>query len=114
MIKKVIIGVVAGFISGLFASGGGLIVLPACIYFLQMDEKEARATTIFSIMPMVVASAFFYFKSNSINYEAGIKTAIGGVIGSVIGSKLLKKVDNKYLKIIFVIFLIYAAINMLR
>ena len=98
MIKKIIIGVVAGFFSGLFASGGGLILLPACIYFLGLEEKEARATTIFAILPMVLASTFFYYKNNYIDWNIGIKTAIGGVIGGFIGAKLLSKINSKYLK----------------
>lgn len=114
MFKKIIIGVIAGFFSGLFASGGGLILLPACIYSLKLDEKEARATTIFAILPMVLTSAIFYYKNNYIDWNIGIKTAIGGVIGGFIGAKLLNKINNKYLKIIFIIFLFYAAFNLLK
>ena len=114
MIKKIIIGIIAGFFSGLFASGGGLILLPACIYFLDLDEKEARATTIFAILPMVLTSTIFYYKNNYINWNIGIKTARGGIIGGFIGSKLLNKINNKYLKIIFIVFLFYAAINLLK
>ncbi len=114
MIKKVIIGITAGFFSGLFASGGGLILLPACIYFLGLNEKEARATTIFAILPMVLTSTFFYYKNNYIDWNIGVKTAIGGIIGGFIGAKLLNKINNKFLKIIFIMFLFYAAFNMLK
>lgn len=114
MIKKIIIGIIAGFFSGLFASGGGLILLPACIYFLDLDEKEARATTIFAILPMVLTSTIFYYKNNYIDWNIGIKTAIGGIIGGFVGTKLLNKINNKYLKIIFIIFLFYSAINLLK
>lgn len=94
--------------------GGGLILLPACIYFLGLEEKEARATTIFAILPMVLASTFFYYKNNYIDWNIGIKTAIGGIIGGFVGAKLLNKINSKYLKIIFVIFLIYSAINLFK
>ena len=105
MVKKIMIGIIAGFFSGLFASGGGLILLPASIYFLGLNDKEARATTIFAILPMVLTSTFFYYKNNYINWNNGIKIAIGGTIGGFIGAKLLNKINNKYLKIIFIIFL---------
>ena len=42
--KKVLIGLVIGFISGMFSAGGGLILVPVCTYFLKMNEKEERAT----------------------------------------------------------------------
>lgn len=113
MFKKIIIGFLAGIICGLFSAGGGLVLVPACIYFLNLDDKQARSTSIFAIMFMVITAALFYYKDNFINWQVGIKCAIGGIIGSIIGSYLLKKVSNKYLKIIFVIFLLYAAISTL-
>lgn len=114
ILKNSIIGILAGFITGFFSTGGGMIVLPAIIYFMNVGEKKARATTIFSILPMVITAGFFYYKDNLFNIELGIKCAVGGIIGSILGTILLKKVSNKYLKIIFILFLIYASYNMLR
>ncbi len=111
MLKKIIIGFLAGIISGFFGSGGGLILVPAFVYILKMDEKKARATAIFCILPMVVVTAFFYNKNNYIHWNTGIKCAVGGIIGGIIGSKLLTKIPNKYLKITFALFLIYASIT---
>ena len=113
LLKNSIIGLCAGFITGLFSTGGGMIVLPAIIYFMKMDEKKARATTIFSILPMVITASIFYYKDKFFDLSLGIKCAIGGVIGSFIGTKLLKKFSNKVLKIIFIVFLLYASYNML-
>lgn len=113
MIKKVIIGILAGFVSGFFAAGGGMILVPAFIYLLNLDESEARATSVFSILPMVVTSGIFYFNNNYIDWKIGILTAIGGIIGGVIGSKLLKKLSDKVLKITFIIFLIYVSVKMM-
>ena len=113
-IKNAIIGIFAGFITGFFSAGGGMIVLPAILYFMKLDEKKARATTIFIILPMVITASFFYYKSNLFDFNMGMKCAIGGIIGSILGTKLLKKVSDKYLKIIFVLFLLYASYNMLK
>ena len=114
ILKKAIIGISAGFITGFFSAGGGMIVLPAILYFMKMDEKRARATTIFIILPMVLTTAFFYYKSNFFNVSMGIKCAIGGIIGGFLGTKILKKVSDKFLKIVFIIFLMYASYNMIK
>ena len=114
MFKKILIGFISGIFSGLFASCGGMMLLPACIYFFKLDEKEARATTIFCILPMVLTTAYFYSKNYQINWNVGIKVAIGGVIGAFLGTKLLQKLDNKWLKIVFIIFLFYAIFNLLK
>lgn len=113
MLKKIIIGFFAGIICGLFSTGGGLILVPAFVYILKKDEIKARATSIFSILPMVVTSGIFYYKANYINWKIGMFCAIGGIIGGIIGAKLLKKIKTKNLKILFAIFLIYAAIKMI-
>ena len=113
IIKKVIIGLLAGIISGLFSTGGGMIVVPAFIYFLNMEDKKARGTSIFCILPMVVTSGIFYYKSNYIDWNISILCAIGGMIGGYTGAKLLKKIPTHYLKVAFTIFLIYASYKMI-
>lgn len=47
MIKKVVIGLFAGVVSGLFASGGGMIVVPAFISVLKMDEPRCKSNICF-------------------------------------------------------------------
>lgn len=111
--KKIIIGFLAGIISGLFTSGGGLILVPAFVYMLKMESKKARATSIFCILPMVITTAICYSNNNLINWQIGLYCAIGGIIGGFIGANFLNKIHDKYLKITFAIFLIYAAYNML-
>ena len=113
VLKNSIIGICAGFITGFFSTGGGMIVLPALIYFLKMDEKKARATTIFTILPMVVTAAVFYYKDRYFDFGLGVKCAVGGIVGSFIGTRLLKKVSNKFLKVVFIMFLVYAGVTMI-
>lgn len=111
--KKILIGVSAGVISGLFTAGGGLILVPAFMYMLKMEPKKARSTSIFCILPMVITSSFFYYKGNYIEWKTAILCAIGGTIGGYIGAKILKKIPERKMKIIFTIFIIYAAYNII-
>lgn len=76
-------------------------------------KHGARATSIFAILPMVLASSIFYFKGNYIDWKIGILCAIGGIIGGYIGSKLLRKLSDKVLKISFIVFLFYVSIKMI-
>lgn len=113
MIKKMLIGLFAGIASGLFSIGGGMIVVPALIYLLGIEDKKARGTTIFCILPMVITSGSFYYKNNYINWNISLLCAIGGIIGGYIGAKALKKIPVKYLKILFILFLLYASYKMI-
>ena len=110
---QVLIGIFAGIVSGLFASGGGMILVPAFIYILRLKDVEARATSVLCILPMVVTSGIFYYKNNYMNWKIGLLCAIGGIVGGVVGAKLLNKLPEKYLKIAFTIFLIYASCRMI-
>ena len=62
--RNVIIGTIAGIVSGLFSTGGGMILVPAFIYLLKIDDTKARGTSVFCILPMVIASSIFYYKNN--------------------------------------------------
>jgi len=113
LIYQIFIGIFAGIVSGVFASGGGMILVPAFIYILKMKEVEARATSVLCILPMVVTSGIFYYTNNYIDWKIGILCAIGGIIGGIVGAKLLNKLPVYYLKIAFTIFLIYASCRMI-
>ena len=62
---------------------------------------------------MVITSSFFYYKGNFIDWKVAILCCIGGAIGGYIGAKLLKKLPEKILKVVFTAFLIYVSIKMI-
>lgn len=90
--KNLMIGLVVGLISGLFASGGGLILVPIYTYIFKLNEKDARATSLFCILPMVISTAIIYSKNNYIDIDLGIRCAIGGIIGGTIGRETTKQI----------------------
>ena len=113
MKKKIVIGLAAGFISGFFATGGGMLLVPTFLYILKMEDKKARATAALCILPMVVTSGIFYYKNHYMDWKLGLLCAIGGIPGGYLGAKILKKLDAKYFKLIFICFLIYTSIKFL-
>lgn len=110
---NILVGFFAGIISGFFGAGGGMILVPYMTEILKEKEVTSRATTIICIFFMVLTSCFFYFNQKSIDWNLSIKSALGGIIGSYIGSKLLIKLKNKILKLLFIIFLVYSGISMI-
>ena len=113
IVKKIILGIIAGIICGLFGTGGGLILVPAYIYILKLDPKKSRGTSLSCMLVMVIVSSIFYSKNKYIDWKLGILCAIGGIIGGYFGAKILKNIPDYILKIIFVIFLIYYSIKIL-
>lgn len=113
-IKIIISGIVIGVLSGLFSSGGGIIAVIIFNRILKLDDKDSRAMAVCCILPMVLTSLFFYNKGNYIDWKLGIPCGIGGIIGGTIGSIMLQKINDKYLQLIFIAFLIYSAISIIK
>lgn len=113
MNKNIFIGIIAGFFSGFFGSGGGLILLPFFTNILKCDDVKSRVTTIFCILFMTITSTILYLKNNFIDWDLAIRCMIGGGIGSIIGSKILIKTNEVYLKIFYIGFLIYTGIKII-
>ena len=90
-----------------------MILVPALVSIIKLDEVKARATAITGILFMVIVSSFFYFTSDYIDWTLSLKCAVGGIIGGIIGSKLLIKMQKKYLNLFFLIFLFYSAFRMI-
>ena len=111
--KILFAGLLVGLISGMFASGGGLLLIPIFVKYFGLSEKEARGTALFCILPMVIVAGFFYHSHNYIDYKIGLLCAIGGTLGGFIGATILKKINIKYLKILFSLFLLYIGIKIL-
>ena len=107
-----LIGFIVGFICGFLGAGGGLVLVPFLSNVLDKDEKVSRASSVFSILFLVVVASIFHIKEIKIDYLLTIKCIIGGLIGSYFGSKLLLKLNNKILNLLFIIFLIYSGIKM--
>lgn len=106
-------GIFVGFLSGLFGGGGGMIVVPLLVFALGLTEKSAHATAILTILPISIASSVVYIVSGTVNYLQLLYATIGFVVGGILGALLLKKLNNKVLRIIFAIIMIIAGLKMM-
>ncbi len=106
-------GIFIGFLNGFFGGGGGMIVVPMLVFLLKLTEKEAHATAIFIILPMCVASSIIYMLQQNVDYMQLMWAVIGFVVGGIIGALLLKKINNKILRIIFSAIMVLAGVRLL-
>ena len=106
-------GLIAGLINGLFGGGGGMIVVPMLIKFLNCEQKKAHATAILIILPLSIVSGLFYTSFGMTNSMVLLPTTIGVTIGGALGAFLLKKISNKWLTIIFSCLMAFAGFKMI-
>lgn len=105
-------GIFAGFLNGLFGSGGGTIIVPFLEGFLKVDPKKSHATAILIILGFTLVSLLFYGFSGKLDFPLAFKVSLGGVIGGFLGAKLLGKLTFSAIHKIFGIFMMIAAARM--
>jgi uncharacterized membrane protein YfcA len=109
--KLVLIGLVAGLLSGGFGVGGGIILVPLLVG-VGMDRHRAHATSLASIFPIALAGAITFGASGEINIGLGIAVGIGGVLGSMVGASLMNRLSTRTLSIFFGLVILGAGIRM--
>ncbi|ASS50971.1 MAG: sulfite exporter TauE/SafE family protein [Bacteroidota bacterium] len=111
----VLIGLFAGTLSGFIGVGGGIIIVPALVYFLGLTQHQATGTSLFILtLPVVILGTMNYAKTGNLNWRYGLVIASTFVIGGYIGSKLSLKISPAIVKIIFGFIMAYVAFTMIR
>ena len=89
MIILVIIGIFSGILGGMVGVGGGIVIVPALIYFLGFNQLDAQGTSLALIMfPVGILGVMQYYKQGHVDFNIVLFIAIGFVAGSFLGSKI--------------------------
>jgi len=113
IITLLIIGVLAGVLSGLVGVGGGLVMIPLMILLLGYSQHEAQGTSLAVLaIPVTFLAAYNYYSEGYINWKFALVIAVGFVVGGFFGSKLAISIDQAMLKKIFGVILLIAAFKM--
>lgn len=119
VLTVLIIGIAAGMLSGLVGVGGGIIMVPALVFFLNYNQHQAQGTSlgVLTLPVVIIASIYYYQHCKKIGTPMDLRIigllAIGFVAGAYFGSKLAISLSTDTLKKIFAVILFYTAIKML-
>lgn len=108
-----VIGVIGGFLSGLFGVGGGIVMVPLLVGLAQMDQRRAAATSLVAIVPASAVGATTYFLNGQIDLVAAGFIVIGAVVGAIIGTRLLRRIPLVWLRWLFIALLVIVAARLL-
>ncbi len=103
----------AGVISGLLGIGSGVFKVLGMDVFMKLPMKVSTATSNFMIGVTAAASAGVYFSRGDINPLVAGPVALGVLLGAQAGTKVMERLNNKTLRLIFIPILIYVALQML-
>ena len=112
-----LIGIVAGFLSGLFGIGGGVVIVPAFVLLLQLDQYRAAATSVATIV-VTAAAALITFTvtatgDEQINWAAAVIVFSGSAVGAVVGARYLERIPEYVLTGVFALVMAAGAARML-
>lgn len=114
-----IIGLFAGMLSGLVGVGGGIIMVPALVFFMQYTQHQAQGTSLAVLtMPVVILASLYYYREceklgTPIDLRVVLLLAGGFLVGAYFGSKAALAINTEMLRKIFAIILFYTAFKML-
>jgi len=110
----IIIGILAGVLSGMIGVGGGIIIVPALVYFLGLSQHSAQGTSLALMLPPIgILAAMNYYKAGALNIKYALIISIAFVIGGYFGSKIsISYISEESMKRIFGLIMLIASIKL--
>jgi uncharacterized membrane protein YfcA len=110
----IVIGILAGILSGVVGVGGGLIVIPLLVVLLGLSQHESQGTSLAMMLPPIgILAAINYHKAGFVKWEYAIIIAFSFIIGGYFGSKYAVSLKPDMLKRIFGIIMLIASFKMI-
>lgn len=110
-----LLGLGVGVLVGLLGIGGGVVLVPAMVYLLGMDQHLAQGTSLFILLPPIGLGALReYWKKGQVDLRAGILCALGMLLGAYGGSFVALPLASRHLKGMFGCFLVVSAVLLWR
>jgi uncharacterized membrane protein YfcA len=111
----VLLGLAVGILVGFMGIGGGVVLVPAMVYLLHVNQHAAQGTSLFlQLPPLGLGALLMYWKKGQVDLKAGSISALGFLLGGYFGSKIAIGLSSKHLREIFGLFLILTAAMLWR
>lgn len=110
--RAVVVGALAGFLSGLFGVGGGILIVPGLVLLTGMAQRLAHGTSLTAIIPIACAGIVGYVLDDKIDWSVGLFVAAGAVGGAVLGTYALRVLPQHTLRLAFAGLLLATAVRL--
>ena len=107
-----VVGLGAGFLSGVFGVGGGILVVPGLMIFVKMEQRRAHGTSLAAVLPIAVASLVTYWAHDHVDWPVALWLSIGALGGAFVGASLLAIISKRNLALVFAIVLAVVGVRL--
>lgn len=108
-----LVGLLAGFLSGLFGVGGGILIVPGLVLLLGMGQRLAHGTSLAAILPIAASGVGGFAAAGAVDWAAGGFVTLGAMVGAWAGTRALRTVPQVLLRRAFATFLVATAARLL-
>jgi uncharacterized protein len=110
----ILIGFVAGILSGTLGVDGGIVLLPGLVFLLGFTQHQAQGTSLaMMVPPVVILAAYNYYKHGHVNVQTAVILIFTFIAGAYLGSLLAVNLPDKILRRIFGFFMLFVAVKMI-
>jgi uncharacterized membrane protein YfcA len=112
-IGLLVLGVIAGYLSGLIGIGGGVIIVPALVMIFGFNQHLAQGTTIALLIPPIgILAAMNYYQKGFVDIKTAAIICIGFVLGGYLGSMTALNISQEVVRKFFALVVIVLGIKM--
>ena len=114
-VSFVLIGALAGVAAGLFGVGGGIVLVPALIYWTGFSQHVATGTSLAVLLPPIgLAATLEYYRHGNVDVRAAVFLALGLFAGAWVGAWLANQMKGPHLRLAFGLFVTVLGIYLVR
>ena len=107
------VGLAAGTLSGLLGVGGGIIMVPLLVALVHLSQHQAHATSLAAIVPIGAVGALTFGLDGEIDLRVAGLLALGTLAGAPVGARIMSRIKERPLKIMFGLLMTAVGIQML-
>jgi uncharacterized protein len=104
-VTYVVIGLLGGVIAGLFGVGGGIVIVPALIYWAGLSQHKATGTSLAVLLPPIgLAAVLEYYRHGNVDIRAAVLLAGSMFLGAWGGAVVANQMRGPHLRLAFGVF----------
>jgi uncharacterized membrane protein YfcA len=106
-----LIGLFAGVVSGALGIGGGVVMVPAMVLLLGVQQGVAQGTSLFVILPTAISGAQSHYRRRNLDLQPTIWMGVVGATTAAGGAYLAVHVDQVRLRQLFALYLLLVGLQ---
>jgi uncharacterized membrane protein YfcA len=112
LVRAALLGLAAGFLSGLFGVGGGILIVPVLVIALHMNQRLAHGTSLGAVLPIAVSGVIGYAVEGQVDWPVAVALIAGAMVGALIGTHALQILPVRVLAYAFSLLLLASALRL--